>query len=208
MLLRTLQIRSAVTLLMAVVMLASGVAQAWTLNVNAAPRRVFLHVGNGTAEGNNGTINRVEVSLSGADLIGGLPQAMATNSTQSRSLWGDGFTTCPNPSSQIMVGASYRRSNANNGPASATLSVRSPPSLTSAGGDSIPFSEISWSVAAPGSPTPNVIPSGSFNGAQQTLATIPAGTYIENCHSFTYANSAARAAGTYDGRVTYTLTSP
>lgn len=107
-----------------------------------------------------------------------------------------------------MVGASYRRSNASNGPGSATLSVTSPPSLTNASGDTIPFSEISWSVAAPGSPTPNVIPSGSFNGAQQTLATIPAGTYIENCHSFTYANSSARAAGTYDGRVTYTLTSP
>jgi hypothetical protein len=86
MLLRTLQIRSAVALLMAAGMLASGVVQAWTLNVNAAPRRVFLHVGSGTAGGNNGTINRVEVNLSGADLIGGLPQAMTTNSTQSRSL--------------------------------------------------------------------------------------------------------------------------
>jgi hypothetical protein len=205
---RTFKTRSAVALLMAAGMLASGVAQAWTLSVNAASRRVFLHVGNGTADANNGAINRVEVTLSGAALISGLPQAMTTDSTQSRSLWGDGFTTCPNPSSQIMVGASYRRSNGNNGPASATLSVSSPPSLTSTGGDTIPFSEISWSVAAPGSPTPNVIPSGSFNGGQQTLATIPAGTYIENCHSFTYANSAARAAGTYNGRVTYTLTSP
>jgi len=205
---RLLSIRPTAALLMAAGLLASGVAQAWTLNVNAAPRRVFLHVGNGTADANNGTVNRVEVSLSGAALIGGLPQAMATDSTQSRSLWGDGFVTCPNPSSQIMVGASYRRSNANNGPASATLSVTSPPSLTSAGGDTIPFSEISWSVAAPGSPTPNVIPSGSFSGAQQTLATIPTGIYIENCHSFTYANSAVRAAGTYNGRVTYTLTSP
>jgi hypothetical protein len=205
---RLILIRPGVALLMAAGMLASGVAQAWTLNVSAAPRRVFLHVGNGTADANSGTVNRVEVSLSGAALIGGLPQAMTTNSTQSRSLWGDGFVTCPNPSSQIMVGASYRRSDANNGPASATLSVTSPPSLTSAGGDTIPFSEIGWSVAAPGSPTPNVIPSGSFSGAQQTLATIAAGTYIENCHSFTYANGAVRAAGTYDGRVTYTLTSP
>ena len=205
---RLILIRPAVALLMAAGMLASGVAQAWTLNVSAAPRRVFLHVGNGTADANSGTVNRVEVSLSGAALIGGLPQAMTTNSTQSRSLWGDGFVTCPNPSSQIMVGASYRRSDANNGPASATLSVTPPPSLTSAGGDTIPFSEIGWSVAAPGSPTPNVIPSGSFSGAQQTLATIPAGIYIENCHSFTYANSAARAAGTYNGQVTYTLTSP
>jgi hypothetical protein len=196
------------TLLALACLLGTSTAQAWTLSVNAASRRVFLHVGNGTAEGSNGTINQVEVTLSGADLIGGTPQPMGTNSTQSRSLWGDGFTTCPNPASQIMIGASYRRSNANNGPASATLSVTSPPSLINASGDTIPFSEIGWSVSAPGSPTPNVIPAGSFSGAPQTLSTIPAGTYIENCHSFNYANSAVRAAGTYNGRVTYTLTSP
>jgi hypothetical protein len=55
---------------------------------------------------------------------------------------------------------------------------------------------------------PGVIPAGSFNGATQTLTTIPANTYIENCHSFSYANSEVRAAGTYNGRVTYTLSSP
>ena len=203
---RLLPIRPALALLMAAGMLVTSAAQAWTLSVGAASRRVFLHVGNGSAEANNGTINRVEVSLTGAALIGGAPQPMTTNSTQSRSLWGDGYTTCPNPASQIMIGASYRRTNS--GPASATLSVSSPPNLTSASGDTIPFSEIGWSVSAPGSTTPNVIPAGNFNGAQQTLATIAANTYIENCHSFTYANSAARAAGTYDGRVTYTLTSP
>ena len=31
-------------------------------------------------------------------------------------------------------------------------------------GDTIPFSEISWTVAAPGSPQPNVISAGTFNG--------------------------------------------
>lgn len=193
---------------MATGVLALNGAQAWTLNVDPAPRRVFLHVGNGSVDANNGTINRVEVSLTGVQLLSGLPQPMTTDSTQASSLYGDGNLTCPNPLSQILVGASYRRRNVNNGPASATLSVTSPPSLTSASGDTIPFSEISWSVSAPGSPTPNVIPSGSFTGAQQTLATIPAGIYIENCHSFTYANSALQAAGTYNGRVTYTLTSP
>ena len=205
---RPLSIRPALALLMAVGMLLTSTAQAWTLGIKPASRRVFLHVGNGSAEANNGTVNRVEVSLSAAALIGGAPQPMSSNSTQSGSLWGDSFTLCPNPASQIMIGASYRRQNANNGPASATLSVRSPPSLTSASGDAIPFSEIAWSVSAAGSIAPNVIPAGRFNGAQQTLATIPANTYIENCHSFTYANSAARAAGSYDGRVTYTLTSP
>ena len=52
------------------------------------------------------------------------------------------------------------------------------------------------------------IPAGTFNGGTQTLATVPANRYIENCHTFIYANSAVRAAGTYNGRVTYTLSSP
>jgi hypothetical protein len=183
-------------------------AQAWSLTIAAASRRVFLHVGNGTANGNNGTINLVTATLTGAQLLSGAPQAMTSNSTQSGSLYGDGYTTCPTPSTQVIVGASYRRSNPGNGPASATLRVTSPASLTSAAGDTIPFSQISWTVSAPGSTNPNVIPAGTFNGATQTLATIPANTYIENCHTFSYANSAIRAAGTYNGRVTYTLSSP
>lgn len=182
--------------------------QAWSLSIAAAPRRVFLHVGNGTAEGNNSTINLVSVSVPGPQVGNGVAQAMTSNSTQAQSLYGDNYTTCPTPASQVMVGASYRRSNASNGPASATLRVTSPASLVNAAGDTIPFSEISWTVSAAGSSVPGVIPAGSFNGATQTLTTIPANTYIENCHSFRYANSTVRAAGTYSGQVTYTLTSP
>lgn len=188
--------------------LPAASAHAWSLTLAAASRRVFLHVGNGTAEGNNGTINLVTANLTGAQLLGGAPLAMTSNSTQSASLYGDGYTTCPTPASQVMVGASYRRSSATNGPASATLRVTSPASLSNAAGDTIPFTQISWTVSAPGSNNPNVIPAGTFNGATQTLATVPANTYIENCHTFSYANSAIRAAGTYNGRVTYTLSSP
>lgn len=188
--------------------LPAASAHAWSLTLAAASRRVFLHVGNGTAEGNNGTINLVTANLTGAQLLGGAPLAMTSNSTQSASLYGDGYTTCPTPASQVMVGASYRRSSATNGPASATLRVTSPASLSNAAGDTIPFTQISWTVAAPGSNNPNVIPAGTFNGATQTLATVPANTFIENCHTFSYANSAIRAAGTYNGRVTYTLSSP
>ena len=184
-----------------------GAAHAWSLALSAASRRVFLHVGNGTANGNNGQVNLVSATISGAQLIAGTPQAMTTNSTQSQSLY-DGYTTCPDPANQIMIGASYRRNNGSNGPASATLRVSSPASLTNAAGDTLPFSEISWTVSAPGSPQPNVIPAGSFNGGTQTLASVPANTYIENCHSYRYANSAVRASGTYNGQVTYTLSSP
>lgn len=186
----------------------TATAHAWSLSLTAASRRVFLHVGNGTANANSGTVNLVQVSIAGAQLGNGTPLAMTSNSTQSASLYGDGYITCPTPASQVMIGASYRRSNAANGPASATLSVSSPANLTSAAGDTIPFSQIGWTVSAAGSGVPNVIPAGTFSGASQTLATVPANTYIENCHSFVFANSAPRAAGTYNGQVTYTLSSP
>ena len=183
-------------------------AHAWSLTLAAASRRVFLHVGNGTYDNTNGTINLVQVTVPTAQLGNGSPLAMTSNSTQATSLYGDNYATCPAPASQVMVGASYRRSNAGNGPASATLSVTSPSSLTATSGDTIPISQVSWTVSAPGSDVPNVIPAGTFNGGTQTLATVPANRYIENCHTFSYANSAVRAAGTYNGRVTYTLSSP
>ncbi|NDY93460.1 hypothetical protein [Ideonella livida] len=188
--------------------LAPPLVQAWSLNIAAASRRVFLHVGNGTRDATNTTINRVEVTVPGAALASGAAQAMTTNSTQSTTLYGDGYTTCPTPASQILVGAAYRRSNGGDGPASATLTVTSPASLTNAAGDTLPFSQISWTVSAPGSSVPNVIAAGTFNGGTLTLATVPANTYIENCHTFSYANSVLPAAGTYNGRVTYTLSSP
>ncbi len=182
-------------------------AHAWSLTIAAASQRVFLHVGNGTYDDDNTTVNLVSANLSAAQLLSGTAQPMTSNSTQSRSLYGDNYATCPNPATEVMVGASYRR-NRNNQPASATLRVTSPANLVNAAGDTIPFSQISWTVSAPGSGVPNVIPAGTFNGGTQTLATVPANRYIENCHSFIYANSALRAAGTYNGQVTYTLSSP
>lgn len=181
-------------------------AQAWSLSIASASRRVFLHVGNGTINGSNSTINLVQVTVPGAQLGNGVAQTMTTNSTQAQSLYGDSYATCPTPASQIMVGASYR--NNISSPASATLRVTSPANLVNATGDTIPFTQIGWTVSAAGSSVPGVIPAGTFNGATQTLTTIPANTYIENCHTFSYANSAVRAAGTYTGQVTYTLTAP
>jgi len=190
-------------------------AHAWSLSVTSGARRLFLHVGNGALSGGSGTlngtvgtsgiVNTVEVSVPGAQLGNGTALAMSSNSTQNISLYGDGNNTCPTPASQVMVGAGFRR---NSGNASATLTVASPANLTNAGGDTIPFSQISWTVAAPGSGVPNVIAAGTFNGGTLTLATVPGNTYLENCHTFSYANSAVRAAGTYNGRVTYTLAAP
>ena len=184
----------------------SSEAVAWSLTIASASRRVYLHVGDGTYDRNNPTINLVQVTVPVAQLGSGVALAMNSNSTQSRSLL-DGYITCPNPGQQVLIGASYRRSGAGQ-PASATLSVASPVSLTNSAGDVIPFTQISWTVSAAGSSQPNVIPAGTFNGGTQILATIPANRYIENCHSFIFANNALRAPGTYTGQVQYTISSP
>lgn len=213
---RTRPARLAASLLLAVLCVAEmAAAHAWSLTITSGSRRLFLHVGNGAMSGTSGTlngtagtsgpVNLVQVTVPAAQLGNGTDLPMTSDSTQSTSLYADGYTTCPTPASQVMVGAGYRR---NSGSANATLTVSSPTSLTNAGGDTIPFTEIRWTVAAPGSGVPNVIPAGTFNGGTQTLATVPGNTYLENCHSYLYANNAVRAAGTYNGRVTYTLSSP
>lgn len=211
---RSLALRSmiAVTLFLGVV----PAAMSWSLTLNAASRRVYLHVGNGVQAGNSSTgilSTRVlfYVNVLSSQLGNGVPQGMSSdNNTQSNSLQGDGYLTCPTPSTQLLIGASYQRNNAGGGsaPMSATLSVSSPPTLNTTNGDTIPISEISWTVSAPGSSEPNIIRAGTFNGSTQDLATIPANRYIENCHTFRFANSSVRAAGTYNATVTYTVSSP
>ncbi len=181
--------------------------QAWTLSLAAAPRRVFLQVGNGQLNVNNAQVNLVSVTVPATDLGNGAPQPMISDSTQSRSPL-DNYLVC-SPPSQVLIGGSYQRSSNTNGPASALLQVTSQPTLTSASGDTIPFSQILWTVSTLGpDTTPGVIPAGTFNGGTQMLANVPANQYIENCHTFTYANTGLRAAGTYNGQVTYTLTTP
>ncbi len=197
----------------AALILTLGVAPAalsWSISIGSASRRVYLHVGNGVVGGNSGTINLVSVSVPANQLGNGVAQAMTSNSTQSNSLQGDNYLTCPTPATQLLIGASYQRNNAGGGtaPMSATLSVSAPATLTTAGGDAIPISEVSWTVSAPNSGVPNVIPAGTFSAGSQFLATIPANTYIENCHTYRFANTTVRAAGTYNARVTYTVTSP
>lgn len=190
-------------------------AHAWSLNVTGGSRRLYLHIGEGRSSGSTGTlngtagtsgrVNLVSVTVPGAQLGNGTPLPMTSNSNQANSLYGDNNNTCPNPTERMMIGAGYRRNGS--APANATLTVSSIGGLSN-GTDTIPFTEIGWAVSAPDSPNPNVIPAGSFNGASQTLATVPGNTYLETCHVFSFANSAVRAAGTYNGQVIYTLSSP
>jgi hypothetical protein len=172
------------------------------------PQRVFMMVGNGSAAlwQNNATINRVSVTVPGAQVGTGAAQAMTSNSTQSTSPY-DGFAVC-SPPAQVYVGAAYQRRNAGQ-PANATLQVTSPANLTNGAGDAIPFTEISWTTSAlGGDANPNAIPAGTFSGGTQFLTNVAQGTLRENCHTFSFANTTMRPSGTYDGRVTYTLFVP
>lgn len=196
-------------------LLASAAAQesaAWVLTISNGPKAAFLQVGNGSYSGfyntggtplNNATINTVSVTVPASAVGSGTSQQMTSNSTQSVSFY-DNFAVC-NPPAQVYVGGWVRTPT---GSGSGVLSVTSPASLTSATTPrTIPFTQISWTSTANGNATPD-IPAGTFTGGTQALRTIAAGTWVENCHTFFYANTAVVDAATYTGQVTYTLVVP
>lgn len=185
-------------------------AQAYTITIMSGARAIYLQVGAGGyvgtynaggTPGNNATINVVSVTVPAASVGTGAAQAMTSNSTVSQSPI-DGFAFC-NPPSQVYIGAWSRPGS---GTGVATLTVSTPASLTN-GTSTIPFSQISWVMSGNGD-TVFQFPNGTFSGGTQTLATFPANTWKEQCMTFTFANSAVRAAGTYTGRATYTLSLP
>ena len=151
---------------------------------------------------NNATINVVSLAMTAATAVSGTPQVMTTNSTASNSFI-DGFAFCNTPA-QMYVGG-WTRSPGGGGVA--VLSVTTPPALTS-GGDTIPFSQISWVSAGNGGDPGTDIPSATFVGGTQTLASYPVNSWREQCLTFSYANTVIRAAGTYSGRAVYTLSEP
>lgn len=178
-------------------------SRAWVLNITPAPRAVYLQVGIGTANANNATINVVSTTVPTAAVGTGIAQAMTSDSTQSVSFF-DNFAVCA-PPAQVYIGGFYRlpATTATN----AVLQVTTPANLVS-GADSIPFSQISWTSTAAGNATAD-IPAGTFvSGGSLFLRNIAANTWVENCHTFFYANTAVRAGGTFTGRAVYTLTAP
>jgi hypothetical protein len=185
-------------------------AAGWVLTIAAGPKAAFLEVGVGSYTGfyntggtplNNATINVVSVTVPASAVGTGAAQAMTSNSTQANSFY-DNFAVC-NPPNQVYIGG-WVRTPAGTG--TGVLSVTSPANLTS-GTNTIPFSQISWTSTANGNAGAD-IPAGTFNGGTLALRNIAAGTWVENCHTFSYANTAVVAAGTYTGRVTYTLVLP
>lgn len=192
--------------LMSMVMVAilSLPTHAWVLNLTPGTRAVYLAVGNATVTGDNATVNLVSVTVPIGSLGTGVAQVFTTNSTQIISPY-DNYTLCNPAAGQVYVGGFYRLPTTN--ATSAVLQVTTPASLTS-GVNTIPFNQISWTSTALGN-TGADIPAGTFlSGGTLFLRNFAANSYVENCHTFSYANTAPVAAGTYDGRATYTLTAP
>ena len=203
-----------VGVLSAGLLLPAQFASAFTVNITPGARVVYLAVGNGSFTGtlqaggtpaNNATVNTVSVTVP-ANVVGsGAAQPMTTNSTQATSFW-DGFTFCSPATQQVYIGGFFRMPGA---AGNATLSVATPVGgLINAGGDTIPFSQIRWVSSGIGDTGAEVIPSGTFTGGTQTLASLPVNTWNESCHTFSYLNATVVAAGTYTGRAIYTLSAP
>jgi len=189
-------------------------AQAFTVAITpAAPKTIFLQIGVGSFTGfydaggtpqNNATINKETVAVAAAAVGNGTAQAMTTDSTQTHSFY-DNFVFCSVPA-QLYIGGFYRTTGAGTGTANVTATV--PVSLTNGAGDTIPFSQISWTSAGNGDTGAQPFPAGSFTGTTVTVGSIAQNQWAESCWTFSYKNTVLPPAGTYTGRVLYTLTVP
>jgi hypothetical protein len=192
--------------------LAATQASAFSVSISPGSHTVYLQVGVGSFTGNyatggsggtNTTVNTVSVTVPASVVGSGAAQQMSSDSTQSVSFY-NGRVFCT-PPSQVYIGG-YVRSGAGNPAATLTVATASA-NLTNATGDSIPFTEISWTASGIGDAT-QAIPSGTFTGGTQTLANFGTNQWKESCHTFSYANTASVPPGTYTGRATYTLSLP
>jgi hypothetical protein len=212
--------------------LASGAlpdAGAFTATLtNGAPTIIYLQVGVGTftptgstysgangttvgAPAANPTINKVTTTLASGVVGNGTAQPMTTDSTATNSFF-DNFTFCSVPT-QLYIGGFYRTTAAGN-TGSISVMANVPASLTDAAGDTIPFSQISWTSAGIADTNgngflPEVFPGGTYvGGGVQAVGTIRQNQWAESCWTFSYRNTVVPAGGTYIGRVTFTMTLP
>ncbi|MBV8144342.1 MAG: hypothetical protein JO184_04975 [Gammaproteobacteria bacterium] len=187
----------------------------------ASPKMIYFQVGNGLftggnytpikgngqptgAPGTNTTINKVTVSVPAGVVGNGTAQAMTTDSAAANSYW-DGYLFCNLPA-QLYIGGFYRTTAAGTNTATVTATLAA--SLTDAAGDTLPFSQISWTTGGNGDAGAEPFPAGSFNATTLTVGSIGQNHWDESCWTFSYANTVVPAAGTYTGRVTYTLSAP
>lgn len=190
-------VKTAVALAMAVPMFASAESQLVIGTGSASarldfrvivPRVLFLGVGTGAAAvGNNTTVDTVTFDYSGnpADLGTGTAANTITGNVVPVRVVGN--------AGQI------------------TLAANTTGALTNATADTIPWSEISASSSLAALPSPVIPNTGA--GATSNV-TLSSGTKITDRSAnwtFSYANSAVVAPGTYgttNGRVTYTAAMP
>jgi hypothetical protein len=187
-------------------------ANAYLVAITPGNRTIYLQVGagtmsrgsftNGGTPSDNATINSVSVTVPAAALgTGSLP--MTSNSTVANSPY-DGYAFC-SPPGQVYVGGFYRIPGSTG---TASLTVTTPANLLNAAADQIPFSAITWASGGNGDTTAT-IPAGQFAGVPaQPLLSIPANRWFESCLTFSFSNARGYAAGTFNGRATYTLTAP
>jgi len=210
-------------------LLVTAAAHAFTITLASAPPKiVYLQIGVGTftgtycgagctytppiarspgsAPGVNTTINKVSVSVPANAVGNGVAQTMATDSTQAQSFF-DGFAFC-NPPAQLYIGGFYRTPGGSGAGTTATVTATVPVSLTDAAGDTLPFTQISWTSGGNLDTGAEPFPAGSFTGTSQVVGSIADNQWAESCWTFSYTNTVVPAAGTYTGRVLYTLSAP
>ena len=186
--------KTAVAFLLAAPMLASAESQL-TVGAGAAaakldfrvviPRVLFLGVGTGAAAiSTTTTVDRLtfDYTTNPAAVGSGTAAGSITNS--------GGFTN-----NQIPV-----RVFGNSG--QVVLTATNPANLTS-GTDTIPFTQFAGTSSA------NTLPHPALGGGTANV-TLTSGKVTDRSATwtFTYANTVAAAAGTYDGQVTYTASAP
>jgi hypothetical protein len=221
------RIRPRAACLSFVAALVGASAHAFTIGLAAAaPKTIYLQIGLGTftgtycgnacsyvppivqsagsAPGTNTTINTVSVSVAANAVGNGTAQAMTTNSTQADSFFDD-YAFCNLPA-QLYIGGFYRTTGTGTGTINVTATV--PTSLTDGAGDTIPFSQISWTSGGNDDTGAEPFPAGSFTGTSQSVGSFTQNQWAESCWTFSYKNSTVPAAGSYTGVVLYTVTAP
>lgn len=195
-------------------------AAAWSFSLQSASRRVFMYVGTASytynAQGNAiGVNNNTTVDTMSADISTGLLSTLNGTSRQMFlsepgnrtyvSQWSRS-TACPTGYSMI-VGAGYQ--NSSTSPATASVTLSSPAQLTSLEGYGLPFTNISWASYSPDTLQKDGrwIERGTL-GTTQTLASVPRNTVSEVCFEFTYGSTTPYPAGTYQGTITFTASTP
>lgn len=192
-------------------------ASAWSFALQSASRRVFMYVGtasytydlnnNPTGVVNNPTVDTMRIQLILSSIGSGISQVFNTdprNRTYA-SEW-NRSGACPTGYS-IIVGAGYQ--NSSNNPGAATVAISSPAQMTSMEGYGIPFSSVYWASFSPETERKDGqwIEKGNL-GTTQTLATVPRNSVSEVCFYFGYRNAVPFTAGTYEGIVTFTASTP